>query len=81
MLDGIADVLRTVGSSLAQREFYHARFRRQERSLSLRNEEGNRDAIPGVLEHQMQPPVLDFLVPVEKVCRVKSIEIISEGEH
>lgn len=60
---------------------YQARLRRQDR-VGLGNEE-EVEAQFEVFWKQAESaaPALDFLAPVEKLCRVKSIEITSEGEH
>jgi putative Mg2+ transporter-C (MgtC) family protein len=68
------DVLRPHG--------YHARFRRQDRSLNFRNVEEIETHFDVYWKQpESAAPALDFLDPIEKAYRVKSIEITSEGEH
>jgi putative Mg2+ transporter-C (MgtC) family protein len=58
---------------------YRARFRQQNRALNSRTEEEIETRFEVVWRQaECMAPKLDFIAPVEKVCRVKSIEITSE---
>jgi hypothetical protein len=67
---------------LLQRLGYRTRLRQQYRALSLRNVEEietrfdlSRPQVETAL------PSLAFLAVVKRVCRVKSFEVVSGGEH
>ena len=61
---------------------YRARLRQQYRALSLRSVEEIETRFD-LSRRQVETalPSLAFLAVVERVCRVKSFEVVSGGEH
>jgi putative Mg2+ transporter-C (MgtC) family protein len=61
---------------------YRARFRHQARALNLSNEEEIQTHFEIVWRQpEANDPSLDFLKEVEAAYRLKSFEVVSEGEH
>jgi putative Mg2+ transporter-C (MgtC) family protein len=61
---------------------YRARLRQQNRALSLRNVEEIETRFDlSWRQVETVQPSLNFLAVVERVCRVKSFEVVSTGEH
>jgi putative Mg2+ transporter-C (MgtC) family protein len=61
---------------------YRARVRQQNRALSLRNVEEIETRFDlSWRQVETAQPSLNFLAAVESVCRVKSFEVVSAGEH
>jgi putative Mg2+ transporter-C (MgtC) family protein len=61
---------------------YRAQFQQQNRTLNSRNEEEIETRFAVVWRQaERAAPSLDFVAPVQEVCRVKSIEITSERDR
>jgi hypothetical protein len=61
---------------------YRARLRQQNRALSLRNVEEIETRFDlSWRQVETVQSSLNFLAVVERVCRVKSFEVVSTGEH